>query len=414
MRSANTDLVVNGKRYIILKVNRFNATEGWASYQVFDAQTKFKFHILEFLGNDAILETARRNLEKLARLRIQGIPLVYDCCLAKGKLFVVTDSIKGYTLREYLVTRNGPARDDLVAMVEYGRRLCAILSRFHPNFVHRGLQPENIVVTGNRVVLTDLGFAFMPRGFESEKLLYRAPEQRLANCGEHIGCWTDIYGFGVVFAEMLTGECFSLPDYDAGNGFLRWGQSIKPKDGWHEIPGELKDIVLHCIQELPSYRPKNIEDVKSKLSEWLLFRAGERMGTSDENIRYLSSANSATVPVKVTFSNPRKSRGDKNWLTCGIKGILEQASGNEGIQLAPHSWLSRIGPVIGSFYAKSILRIAFVERRDTSNKPCADSKTNKPHVQWLKYFASRRAVWGLVLLVILLQPIHRAERTEKV
>jgi serine/threonine protein kinase len=406
--SANTDLVVNGRHYIILKIEGFNVAEGWASYEVLDTQTQFQFRVAEFRGANALLETAQRKAEKLARLKTPGIPLVHAVVLEKGKLFIFTDSIQGYTLREYLVSRSGPAKDDVVAMVEYGRRLCAILSRLHPNFVHRGLRPENIIVTGKRVLLTDLGFAFMPREFEREKLLYRAPEQTLAGCGERIGCRTDIYGFGLIFGEMLTGKCLSLTEHQMVEDFQGWGQYDKPSMTWQEIPGELQDIVMHCTQTMPTYRPEKIEDVKRKLLEWLLFRKGELMGIADESARNFSAVPSHACPGKPKLSSPLH---DRYYSTCGRfprgrnNWIFEPAATSEGKEEpVPDSWFSRIGPNLGSFDIKAMLRVSMGERRETGVKQYTNLDTNKHGRQRVKRIAIKRGVGVLILLFLLLQP----------
>lgn len=265
VKSGKADLIVNGRRYSILGIDQSSSVEQWAFCQVFDSQTGLRFRVAEFAGSEAVLEGARAKARKLARLRIPGVPLVYDVCGEQEKLFVVTDWVRGLTLREYLTSRRGPAQDDLEAMVEYGRRLCTVLSQLHPAFVHRGLRPGNIVFAGHRVALTELGFSCMPVGFEQEKRVYRAPEQTAEGGGEAVGCWTDIYSFGLIFAEMLTGICHGLP------GVQATGAADLP-GAWTEVPAELKEIVLHCSQSLPKSRPKNIDDVKRRLSEWLLYR----------------------------------------------------------------------------------------------------------------------------------------------
>ena len=237
MRFAGTELIINQRHYFINKVERCSSTEGWASYQVSDMRTHLQFRITEIAGTRAMLALARQKAKRLAELRLYGLPLIYDTSLSGESLLVVTDSIQGYTLKEYLSYRGGPASRDLVLMVEYGRRLCGILSRLHPAFIHRALTPESILISENRVQLTDLGFSFLPAGIEREDHPYRAPEQRVKSSAE-IGCWTDVYGFGIILSEMLTGERSHPIDPGLGKR-VGWEKHLID---WQDIPGELKEI----------------------------------------------------------------------------------------------------------------------------------------------------------------------------
>lgn len=271
MRGINSDLILNDRHFKVHRINEYSAGEGWASYAVIDAHTNFAFCLMEYAGEKEVLDTAARKAEKLCKQNINGLPRIYDIIRESRSLFIVMEIVKGQTLRAYLTARKGPAQQDLSAMVEYARRICTILAQLQPAFVHRRLLPENIVMTGKRVALKDMGFLVMPAGFEREQLPYRAPEQLCRYNQIGIGCRTDIYTFGVIFGEMLTG-------WYAGPGTHASGEKNRcfpPAEPWEAIPGELKEIVVHCTQYQPVHRPGKIEEVERRLSQWLLFRRGE-------------------------------------------------------------------------------------------------------------------------------------------
>jgi serine/threonine protein kinase len=91
--------------------------------------------------------------------------------------------------------------------------------------VHRDLKPSNCMVSRDgRIKVTDFGLALAMRESQEQSLaltgapdpvrvlyttvagtpVYMAPEQYMV--GARLGPWTDVYAFGVLLYEMLTGE----------------------------------------------------------------------------------------------------------------------------------------------------------------------------------------------------------------
>lgn len=325
MQEVNAELVINGRHYRILGIDRSSVAEGWALYQAMDSQTGFGFRVAAFAGSEQVLEAAREKARKLARLRIAGLPLVYDVCLEPERLFIVTDWVKGLTLREYLASRRGPAQSDLAAAVEYGRKLCMVLSQLHPAFVHRGLRPESIIVAENRVLLAELGFSHMPAGFEQEQQAYRAPEQTAAVIGEAVGCWSDIYAFGLIFAEMLTGSCTGCSGSQTGDAGALPGT-------WAEVPAELKEVVLHCIQNRPGHRPQTIEAVKRRLTEWLLLQKAKAAAVP-ETALYTGSAAGLAEPAATLTEAARAAATGAGKTAGSVRQRLRRLAGRRGLWL---------------------------------------------------------------------------------
>jgi serine/threonine protein kinase/Tfp pilus assembly protein PilF len=133
------------------------------------------------------------------------------------------------------------------------------------HFVHRDLKPENILVGAdklsnwdvNRLRITDFGLATVKSRISSLEKNdvagtphYMAPEQWQ---GRPLGIYTDVYAFGCVFYEMLTGNKAvsgkTLADIkNAHCNGLEF--PLFP----HDLPKDLKKLLIRCVALVPEKR----------------------------------------------------------------------------------------------------------------------------------------------------------------
>ncbi|WP_214109209.1 serine/threonine-protein kinase [Acrocarpospora catenulata] len=109
------------------------------------------------------LEVTRRRALKearsAARLSHPGIITVHDLFEEKGRLWIVTEFLEGLTLKE-TIGHIGPLPVRWCAWL--GFQLLASVQHAHfSGVLHGDIQPENVLLTGDRVVLTDFGIASM-------------------------------------------------------------------------------------------------------------------------------------------------------------------------------------------------------------------------------------------------------------
>ncbi|GII00063.1 serine/threonine-protein kinase [Planobispora takensis] len=98
-----------------------------------------------------------REARMAARLSHRGIVTVHNLAEESERLWIVMEFLEALTLHDTLV-QAGPLPVDLVAKL--GRRLLEALRHAHAGgVVHRDIKPANIMLTGDRVVLADFGFA---------------------------------------------------------------------------------------------------------------------------------------------------------------------------------------------------------------------------------------------------------------
>ena len=152
-------------------------------------------------------ERFEREARAIAALNHSHICQVYDV----GPNYLVMEFIEGDPLK-------GPL--PLEKALEYARQIASALDAAHKkNITHRDFKPANILVTASGVKLLDFGLAKMatapvPDGATETMPLteagaimgtaaYMSPEQAK---GEEVDPRSDIFSFGVVLYEMLSGR----------------------------------------------------------------------------------------------------------------------------------------------------------------------------------------------------------------
>ena len=142
---------------------------------------------------------------------------LFDVGSLDGAPYLVTELLEGRTLRDVLATGPVPSRK----AIDYGQQVARGLAAAHEHgVVHRDLKPANLFVTKDaRVKILDFGLAKLTRsdpetggsqfstdtaeGHVVGTLGYMAPEQVR---GQAVDVRTDIFAFGALLYEMLSGR----------------------------------------------------------------------------------------------------------------------------------------------------------------------------------------------------------------
>ncbi len=206
--------------------------------------------------------------------------------------------------------------------------LRALAAAHRVGIVHRDLKPANVRVTsGNQVKLLDFGLAKMVAtgpldpatashltldGMVMGTLPYLAPEQLQ---GEAVDGRADLFSFGVLLFEMLTGR----PPFSA-NTLVEYARSLihskipKPSHLRPGLPPFLDALTLELIAIEPGERPRTAEDALARLEEGRLASAaappdpGRRSSPSKPVENTVSAANtqkdgSAAWPFRLAFGS---------------------------------------------------------------------------------------------------------------
>jgi predicted Ser/Thr protein kinase len=205
-------------------------------------------------GRDPVrLERLRREAWAAARISHPAVATVFTFEELGGEPFIVSEYVRGRSLRR-LISEGAlePGRAVAIAIEIAG----ALAAAHEQGVVHRDLKPENVLLTDEgRVKVVDFGVAQLAHdgvpaltrtGAWLGTPAYMAPEQ---TDGNPVDGRADIFSFGLVLAEMLTGVHplrSRLQDQASGPG-----PDTNAKDALH---GPLAAIVKRCLQVLPSER----------------------------------------------------------------------------------------------------------------------------------------------------------------
>ena len=231
---------------------------------------------------------ARFNAEVELWMRLGQHPNIvsaYDLRMLLGKPHVIAEYVHGGTLRTLV------GHLSLQETLDYGIQICRGMQYAfqHAAVLHRDLKPDNVMVTlDGQAKVTDFGLArLLPTWQWAEHLRdpnsaamrmratitsdelggtlpYMAPE--LFEGAGQSGTWTDVYAFGVLLYECMTGK---LP-FDAirDESLIRLHVSAPPRDPRTlkpSLPPQLTAIVLRCLAKRPSERYQDFDQVEDAL-----------------------------------------------------------------------------------------------------------------------------------------------------
>jgi tetratricopeptide (TPR) repeat protein len=132
--------------------------------------------------------------------------------------------------------------------------------------VHLDLKPDNVLIAPGRVAkITDFGMGHMLdiRNLKRQSIRrggtfkYMAPEQWLS---ETVSVPTDVYAFGCMMYEMLTGAVPFTGRHEAlKQGHLKGEPDLSP------VPKQLKNVVARCLQKEPDRRYASFQEIYDTL-----------------------------------------------------------------------------------------------------------------------------------------------------
>ncbi|MBK9065213.1 MAG: serine/threonine-protein kinase [Acidobacteria bacterium] len=229
----------------------------------------------EFFEGEERRQRFEREAKLLASLNHPGIATLYSFEEIGGRHLLVMELVDGETLRERITAGALPVRK----AVELGVQIVRGLAAAHESgIVHRDLKPENVVLTKDgRAKILDFGLAkqravaagedtkspTMAKATDAGTLLgtvgYMAPEQVR---GLPADARSDIFAFGCVLFEMLTGKRAFKGDsaIETMNAILK-EEPAEPDLSGAKIPPELDRLVRHCLEKNPAERFQSARDL---------------------------------------------------------------------------------------------------------------------------------------------------------
>src|SRR5262249_12662559 len=213
----------------------------------------------EFSRDTDRVSRFRREAEVLASLNHPNIAAIYDLQEADETLFLVLELVEGETLEERIARGPLPSEEAL----DIGKYICEALEAAHEKGVlHRDLKPANVKITpGGKVKVLNFGLATalettpasttvsnspsMLSGTIGGMILgtaaYMSPEQAK---GKQVDKRSDIWAFGCVLYEMLTGRrAFDGEDVPEALAAV-----LRGEPDWTALPPSLSPSIVALIR----------------------------------------------------------------------------------------------------------------------------------------------------------------------
>jgi serine/threonine-protein kinase len=222
-------------------------------------------------------ERFNKEMKILAQLSHPNIVNVHLVGEYDGHGFIEMDLAEGLSLDKLISSRGSiPFLVSLAIIIETASALYYIHNRRikidneeQRGLLHRDIKPSNILLPYmNRVRLTDFGIStlstYMPHSLTAQHTLlgslqYLAPEE-LEN--KPLDIRSDIYGFGCLMIEMLTGKkAFAqttLEDLIAARVKNKY-HPIKMRG--RKIPKEIVKLIRSCMSDNPEKRPSDALEI---------------------------------------------------------------------------------------------------------------------------------------------------------
>jgi len=229
-----------------------------------------KFISPHLADNKEDLESLYREARSASKVNHHNITTIYEIGHSGKHDFIAMEYLDGETLKEKIKRESLQLEDILNISTEI---LNGIKIAHENNLIHRDIKAENVMITKSGVVkVMDFGLA---RSLERDDvtkvsttlgtIAYMAPEQIE---GSKVDQRSDIYSFGVVLYEMLTGGLPFVGEHEAATLYSIVNESIPDIIGI--APDSNKNLVAiieKTLEKKPEHRYQNAAELLDDLKE---------------------------------------------------------------------------------------------------------------------------------------------------
>lgn len=224
-----------------------------------------------------------------------NIVTIYDAGQQDGIFYIAMEFIQGTTLHELIAEKHILTTEEVI---QYSRQICKGLDYAHSHgIVHRDVKPANIMITANGTVkIMDFGIAKSGGSMTSTGQVlgtpnYMAPEQVK---GRQLDGRSDLFSFGVILYEMLTGEKpFVGQNVTTIIYKIVNEHPIAPRDLDVTVHPGLSAIVMKALAKIPEERYQSGADLVRDLESY------KSLSTSNTTAARVSNA-----PMHATSGSP--------------------------------------------------------------------------------------------------------------
>jgi len=279
-----------------LSLNRFVAVKVLRTELADDAEFVSKF---------------KKESQSVASLSHANIVNVYDIGEDENIHYIVMEYVKGCTLKEYIASHG---EINIKSALQIAIKVAYALKYAHDNgIVHRDIKPQNILMgEDGSVKVADFGIARNTQtstiNASSNSVLgsvhYFAPEQAR---GGYVDAKSDIYSFGIVLYEMLTGRVPFQNDSPVSIALMHINDKIpRIVDINKSIPKSIQTIIDNCVEKAPrdryfdsSFLLKDLLNVSNDPESTVIVNTKDDYESHTQSIEPIRKANKSKLKVVI-------------------------------------------------------------------------------------------------------------------
>ena len=299
--------------YVILE--RLGAGGMGVVYRARDERLRREVALKLLPADDAAAPEARARLLREARtassLNHPHVCTVHEVDEDAGQVFIAMELVAGRTLGAVIGPSGLPPRE----VLRLGSEIAGAVAHAHEHgILHRDLKSGNVMVTDDgRAKVLDFGLAREVASSDSATVSgadrlthtgavmgttpYMAPEVLR---GEGASERSDVWALGILLYEMT---CGTLP-FDGHTHFEIASKVLnsEPAELRESVPGGLRGVIRHCLQQQPGMRYSNAGEIRAALETLLAERAPAPVVRSGLRLGLGAAAALAAVAAVLIFA----------------------------------------------------------------------------------------------------------------
>ena len=349
---------------------------------------------VERAGDPRADDYFRRELLLARKVTHPNVCRLFDVGLHEHTRFLTMELLAGETLAARI---HKGGRFDPGAALPIVEQMTAALAAAHAvGVVHRDFKSHNVILVGNRAVVTDFGLARAAAGepagavtSDSGRLIgtphYMAPEQVE---GSAVGPPADVYALGVVLFEMMTGALPFEGDTAMATAVRRLTTPApSPRQFAPKLDARWEKVILACLAREPQLRPPGARAVYEQLAgeapvtaptprvriigaRWLAFAAvavtAVALALLFARKHALSPAAHARPSIAILGFENRAGRPTAAWLSTALGEMMatELSAGGE-LRTVPGESVARVRRELGIFATDGLAKDTLEKLRGT-------------------------------------------------
>ncbi len=238
-----------------------------------------------------------------AAINHPNICVIYEIKEDGEQPYIAMEFVDGGTIRT--MVESGPLKTE--DAVSFGIQIGEALMEAHgKGIVHRDIKADNIIINSKRQVkVMDFGLAKLKGSMKLTKtsstvgtLGYMAPEQIQ---GGAVDSRSDIFAFGVLFFEMLTGRLPFRGEHEAAMVYSIVNEDPEPIEKYlPDVSGEIKHILGKALEKDPADRYQSIQELVVDLRRSK--KDSSRVSRPSQKVYRPESTSTANAPSALSVS----------------------------------------------------------------------------------------------------------------